>query len=230
MPINIPITISDNSMYKSLFILVVVASLILFYLGAGKNRRIWMFLVPWVLVTGLLADNGFFLNLDTQPPRFAFILIGAVLLCFLLFHFLKQSNVNPGFLLAVHLLRIPVEIVIYQQYVEGNVPVYMTFAGWNFDIVVGISALLIFYYRFISGKFPRKEFMLLWNIAGILFLGFIVTIAVLSSPLPLQVLAFDQPNVMVLMFPYVWLPAIVVPLVLMSHILMIRRIIQDAVV
>jgi hypothetical protein len=36
--------------------------------------------------------------------------------------------------------------------------------------------------------------------------------------MPAQQLNFDQPNRAVLYFPYVWLPAIVVPIVLFSHL------------
>jgi hypothetical protein len=66
--------------------------------------------------------------------------------------------------------------------------------------------------------------MLLWNCGGILLLSVIVTIAVLSAPLPFQQLAFKQPNVAVLQFPFTWLPAYVVPVVLLSHIIFIKKI------
>lgn len=61
---------------------------------------------------------------------------------------------------------------------------------------------------------------------GILFLLFIVSIAILSSPLPIQQLAFDQPNIALLIFPYTFLPTCVVPIVLMSHILLLKMNIQ----
>ncbi|MEM9987092.1 MAG: hypothetical protein AAF804_18515, partial [Bacteroidota bacterium] len=49
-----------------------------------------------------------------------------------------------------------------------------------------------------------------------------VGIAILSAPLPFQQLAFEQPNVAVLRFPYVLLPGVVVPLVLLSHLLSLK--------
>jgi len=47
----------------------------------------------------------------------------------------------------------------------------------------------------------------------------------LSARTPFQQLAFDQPNIGVTLFPFVWLPSVVVPLVLVSHIAAIRQLV-----
>jgi hypothetical protein len=62
-----------------------------------------------------------------------------------------------------------------------------------------------------------------WNIAGVIFLSIIACIAILSAPLPLQQFAFEQPNIALLKFPYVFLPAFIVPLVFTSHFLMLKK-------
>jgi hypothetical protein len=51
----------------------------------------------------------------------------------------------------------------------------------------------------------------------------IVSNAILSAPFPFQQFAFDQPNIAVLYFPFIWLPCCVVPLVLLSHLAAIRQ-------
>jgi len=51
----------------------------------------------------------------------------------------------------------------------------------------------------------------------------IVTTALLAAPTPFQRFAFDQPNVAVLYFPFVWLPACVVPIALLAHLVAIWR-------
>jgi hypothetical protein len=66
---------------------------------------------------------------------------------------------------------------------------------------------------------------LVWNFICLGLLFNIVVHAVLSAPLPFQQLAFDQPNVAILYFPYVWLPAFIVPVVLLSHLVAIRKLI-----
>jgi cytochrome c oxidase assembly factor CtaG len=99
------------------------------------------------------------------------------------------------------------------------VPQIMTFEGWNFDIIIGLSAIAMLAWRWYSGKGISRRFYRIWNIAGIVFLTIIVTIAILSAPSPIQQLGFGQPNTAVSRFPYVLLPALVVPLVLLSHLL-----------
>jgi hypothetical protein len=98
----------------------------------------------------------------------------------------------------------------------------MTFEGSNPDILSGISALLVYYFIFIKRK-SSPTFLLVWNFIGLALLINIVIHAVLSAPSPFQQLAFEQPNVAVFYFPFIWLPSCVVPLVLFSHLASIRQ-------
>ena len=110
-----------------------------------------------------------------------------------------------------------VEIVLLWLYIGGQVPRIMTFEGYNFDIVSGILAPIVYLIAFRGGKVNRPA-LIAYNILGLLLLANIVSIAVLSLPSPLQLLAFDQPNVAVTYFPFIWLPTIVVPIVLFAHL------------
>lgn len=97
----------------------------------------------------------------------------------------------------------------------------MTFEGRNFDILSGISAPFIYYFGFIKYKLSNK-ILLAWNILCLGLLINIVTNAVLSLPYPFQQFAFSQPNIAILYFPFIWLPAVIVPIVLLSHLASIR--------
>jgi hypothetical protein len=55
----------------------------------------------------------------------------------------------------------------------------------------------------------------------------IVMLAILSSPTQFQQLAFEQPNIAIAYFPFVWLPSIVVPIVLISHLAAIRQLLKQ---
>ncbi|MBK9635957.1 MAG: hypothetical protein IPO64_16130 [Bacteroidetes bacterium] len=99
----------------------------------------------------------------------------------------------------------------------------MTFKGWNFDILMGISAVFLLLYLLLTKRKLSRAFILIWNLLGLLLLVNIVIIGILSAPLPIQQLAFDQPNIAVLQFPFIFLPALLVPLVFLSHILTIKK-------
>ena len=92
------------------------------------------------------------------------------------------------------------------------------------DIFSGITAPFIYYFGFVRRKLP-VGLLLAWNILCFSILCFTVVNGVLAAPTPFQQFAFDQPNIAVLYFPYVWLAGIVVPLVLCAHLVTIRRLI-----
>ncbi len=210
-------------MLASTFIIITLLSLILFYLGTGKDKRVLWVSIGWILVIGLISYSGYFENTLAKPPRFLFVIVATIGLSLYLYRITRRNSLRTPFLVAVHVLRIPVEVTLYQLFLQEKVPIIMTFKGYNFDILVGISAMILLAYMLLSRKNPLQPFFLWWNVAGILFLATIVVTAILSSPLPIQQLAFDQPNTAVLTFPFSFLPAYIVPIVLLSHLLTISK-------
>ena len=202
------------------FALVSLLSLLLFYFGTGRNKRLVLIFIGWQVVVGSLALAGIFSN---KPFTFPVVLIGTVIFSLFYLQNIDKQQLNTKTLVSIHVLRIPVELLLYGLFLEKKVPQLMTFSGWNFDILIGISALLLLLYSYFTQKQITKRFLLIWNGIGIVFLLIIVSLAILSSPLPIQQLAFEQPNIAVLAFPYCFLPSCVVPLVLLSHILLIRQ-------
>lgn len=194
-------------------------SLLLLYLGAGRDKRLLLFFISWQIIVGALASLNVF---EKQPNLFPIIILGTVALTFVSLKRIDKQKLNPNILLAVHILRIPVELILFQLYLHKKIPILMTFKGWNFDILVGVSALVILVYQLLSKRKINRQLFLIWNFVGILFLFIIVSLAVLSSPLPIQQFAFDQPNIAVLEFPYCFLPSCIVPIVLIAHILLIK--------
>ena len=93
----------------------------------------------------------------------------------------------------------------------------MTFEGRNFDILSGLTAPLIYWLAFRGGK-TNRPLLIVWNFFALGLLINIVTNAALSIPYQTQMLAFEQPNRAVLYFPFVWLPAVIVPIVLFCHL------------
>lgn len=98
----------------------------------------------------------------------------------------------------------------------------MTFESRNFDVLSGLSAPLVYYYGFVKRQLPRGV-LIVWNVVFLGLLLNIVFMAALSVPSPFQQLAFEQPNVAILYFPFVWLPSVVVLLVLLAHVAALRQ-------
>ena len=181
--------------------------------------RLLFFLIPfWMAVQFFLARTGFYLKTEVIPPRiFLFAMLPPLLLILLLFLFGRESLIAKlplAGLALVHIVRIPVELTLHWLFEAGTVPQLMTFHGTNFDILSGLTAPLAYY-------FARKEMrtaLLIWNLAALALVLNVVITAILCVPTPLQRLAFDQPNVAVLHSPFIWLPAIIVPIVFFAHV------------
>jgi len=103
----------------------------------------------------------------------------------------------------------------------------MTFEGRNFDILSGLTAPLIIWLAW-KNDVPDRKILLAWNFICLALLINIVVNAVLSAPFPFQQFGFDQPNIAVLYFPFVWLPGFVVPAVLVSHLIAIRALLKKS--
>ncbi|MBU2945295.1 hypothetical protein [Zobellia uliginosa] len=210
-------------MLRILFVIVTLLALIIFYFGIGKNRRVLVTSLVWLLFMGLISYNGYLENTDAKPPRFLFVMVATAFVVMIIYKSVDKSNIKIGFLTAVHTVRVPVELFLFELYLQEQIPALMTFKGWNFDILIGIFSFFILFYLVYNKKNLPRFMMLLWNIIGLLFLATIVFLAVFSAPLPIQQFAFDQPNIAVVQFPYVFLPTLIVPVVFLSHLLSIKK-------
>ncbi|GAB3934529.1 hypothetical protein [Larkinella terrae] len=183
-------------------------------------------ILTWLAVLLALAQSDFFLKTDAVPPRFFMVILPPFTLILALFltknsrRFLDQLPIQT--LTWLNTIRVPVELALYGLFIHHFIPELMTFEGRNFDILSGLTAPLAAYWASQNTAAARRK-LLIWNILALLLLINIVTHAVLAAPLPIQQLAFDQPNVGVLKFPFVGLPGVVVPLVLFGHLVSIRQ-------
>lgn len=196
------------------------------------SGKLALFLIAfWMVFQTSLAIGGFYQKTDVAPPRiFAFAALPAFALIVLYFAFFRREFIEQlplNVLTLLHVVRIPVEMVLLWLFQGGLIPEVMTFEGRNFDILSGITAPIIYLLAFRGGKVNRA-LLIVWNVAALLLLVNIVTTAVLAFPSPMQHIAFDQPNRAVMYFPYVWLPAIVVPIVLFSHVASLWKLYRGA--
>lgn len=218
---------------SAIFILTTIATLVLFYFAvkkvSPKANVILIFLCAWLLITGILALQGFFSNTNVTPPRLMFG-VGATFLVIVIL-FINQSSrklidrLPLSNLTYINIVRVPVELVLYWLFIYKAAPELMTFEGRNFDILAGLTAPIIGYLYF-TKKILNRKILLIWNVICLGLLLNIVIIAILSAPFPFQKFAFDQPNVGVLYFPFIWLPVFIVPVILLGHLVSIRQLLK----
>lgn len=218
--------------YVAIIFIATVLLTLYFFVRAVKNKKVVLSVcVVWLVLQALIANTGFYLDTLTMPPHFTLAVAPALLAIIMLFatkagrRFIDKIDFRTITLLSI--VRIPVEIVLYWLFVNKAVPQLMTFEGRNFDIISGITAPVIYFVCFKRSNVVNKKLLLLWNIVALALLLNIVINAVLSAPFRFQQFAFDQPNIAVLYFPYVWLPSFIVMIVLFNHLIALRRLIQN---
>jgi hypothetical protein len=218
---NLPFYIS------AVFMLITALTVYLFYKATSRSKAFLLIVLFWLIVQTVLSLNSFYTITYTLPPRFVLLIAPPVLLLAVLFLTAPGKRFIDGlslqYLTLLHVIRIPVELVLFWLMLHKAIPQLMTFEGSNFDILSGLTAPVVYYIFFIK-KQRSQKLLLVWNVICLLLLFNIVIRAILAAPSPFQQLAFAQPNIAILYFPFVWLPGCIVPLVLFSHIVAIRKI------
>jgi hypothetical protein len=193
---------------------------------ASGSRRLLILMCAWLALQAVVANTGYYAVTDTLPPRLAlaagppFVAIAGLFLTRAGRAFLDSLDLRR--LTLLHVVRLPVELVLLWLCQAGLVPEIMTFEGRNFDIVAGVTAPIVALFAFQNGQ-PRRAVLLAWNVVC---LGLVLNIAVvgmLSAPTPFQQFGVDQPNLAVLRTPFIWLPALIVPAVVLAHLAAIRQ-------
>lgn len=188
------------------------------------------FIIIILFVSSILSYTGFLEDYDAMPPRLPVVLFLEIACIIGIFasakgrDFIKKMPITT--LTHIHIIRVPVEIVLWWLFKEHVIDSILTFEGNNYDIIVGISAP--FAGLFLVGLRSKSQFgAIVWNIAGIVLLANIVYYAISCAPYPFQSMCFEIPNTFIFRFPYIWLPVFVVPAVLFCHIASIYKLLAE---
>ncbi|HMG82086.1 MAG TPA: hypothetical protein VK559_03545 [Ferruginibacter sp.] len=216
---NLPVYISI------FFVLTTLLTVWLFYRATKKSTITIIVLLSWLAVQMFIALTGFYL-LTTSTSRFPFLIIPPIVFIIILF-IVKSGrkyidNLDIKMLTILQTIRIPVELLLFCLFINGKIPKIMTFEGRNFDMLAGLSAPVIYYFGYIKNTIG-KNILIGWNFICLGLLLNIVIIAVLSAPFSFQQFGFEQPNIAIFYFPFIWLPCCVVPLVLFSHLISLKH-------
>ncbi len=180
-----------------------------------------------LLLSALAARSGLLRQFDRVPPPAALLIVSVFALAAAigLSRWGASAAVDLPFttLIGLQAFRLPLELVMHRAAALGIMPNELSYSGYNFDIVTGAGALLLWSLLRLDIRVPRWG-LWLWNLWGIACLAVIAVIAVTTSPM--MRLFGDDPrhvNSWVLSFPYVWLPVALVTIAMASHAVVTRR-------
>lgn len=209
------------------FGLTVLFALFMFYKATNYSKTFLIIILLWMAAQAMISLSGFYKITSTLPPRAALLLVPPLVITIILFSTKKGQmfidSLDIKTLTLFHIIRLPIELTLFWLFIHKGVPELMTFEGRNFDILSGITAPVMYYLVFVKMKMS-KTMLLIWNFICLALLLNIAFNAILSVPGVFQQFAFEQPNVGIITFPFIFLPSVLVPLVLFSHLVVIRRI------
>lgn len=212
-----------------LFLLVAILTIVIFHFANGKSKKLTALILFWSLLQSTLAFFGFYQKTDLIPPRFLIVLVPVLFI--IIFGLTKKrlnwiiQNRNTAWSTFLHTIRIAVEIILFYLFIDKMLPELMTFEGRNFDILAGISAPIIgiLWLR----KTIGRRTLIIWNCLGLFLILFVFGNGILSSELPIQMFGFEQPTIAPNYFPFILLPATIVPIVIYTHITDIIKLWKD---
>lgn len=209
------------------FVAIVLSTAVGFYL-ALRSRTFLLLMGTWVAIQTAMGLSGAFQNTSVLPPRImllgmlpALILLGAF--AFSGWGMRCTQEIDLRWLTLCHSVRVFVELVLAVLYQHGAMSVLVTYHGFNFDILSGMTAPVMAILLFKDGKLKWPRGLLIWNVVCLLLLLVVIATAILSTPSPLQRWSFDQPNIAILHWPFCLLPAFVAPMMVGGHVLAIRK-------
>jgi hypothetical protein len=176
----------------------------------------------WIALTGVAASRG--VLHFSAPPTMLIVIVASLAIAIGLALSTVGARIIAGVPIAVLVgyqgFRVIVELVLHRAYVEGLMPVQMSYAGRNFDIVSGLSAIIVGVW--LAAGNPSRLVVGVWNTLGLALLLNVLVVAMLSAPTPFRVFMNEPSNVWITRAPWVWLPAVMVLAAILGHVLVYR--------
>lgn len=225
MPETLPLSLTYS--FYALIAWGLSSLFIAFRILAGDNVKLGIALrlgvLAWLGVPAVLALRGLFFQMGVTPPylmRVVFLM--ALMICLFSFSAWGKwaaERLPLSFLVGLQGFRFPLEILLYSLAGRALLPVEMTFAGYNFDIVTGVLALVL--WLLLHLRLAPAWALWAFNLLGMIFLVTVVTVAVLSFPEPFGL--FTPNTLLMAFYPWIWLPTFLVQLALLAHLLLFRK-------
>lgn len=179
--------------------------------------------IVWMTLTWRAAESGVLRLWDATPPPFLLFAAAILAMTVALGSTGYGRRLAHGLplwaLVGIQSFRLPLELAMHAMYERGVMPEQMSYSGRNFDIVTGVTALILAWMVWTGVAGRRLVFV--WNVIGLVLVLNVVTVGILSTP-RFRLFGEERINVFVTYTPFVWLPAVMVLAAVAGHVIVFR--------
>ena len=186
--------------------------------------RIGALLATWFIAVTAAAVAGAWL--DPAVPRPLGYLIPALLLALVLWRagWLQAAvqALSPSAIPWLQTLRIGGGLTLFAAWASGFAPWGWVAAAGTGDILVGLGAAAVAALLGTGLAWSRSA-AIAWNVFGLVDIAHTMVRGLLAAPGPQQQIFETPANLVPVVFPFIYLPAFIVPLTILLHILSLQQ-------
>lgn len=199
------------------FLVITVYIIFAFAKSNNLKKTTLPIIIGWSVLISILAYLGLYhYNEGDKFSTFPLVIVPPGIFIVYLIRNKFYENRNIRWSIAVHIVRFPVELLLFQLAIRELLPMEMTYKGWNFDIIPGITSILILFWM--KYKSINRTFLLSWNVLGLFFILFILSNGFLSQEMLYKNFGYTVPNTAIAYFPIILLGGVIVPIVIYTHL------------
>lgn len=226
----IPIDIAIGFTLLPLVVLATFAFLLI-----KHSRTLWWVvavIAGWTILTGAMAYSGVLAEFTSFPPWIPLLVLIQLAFVLWLSWFSSWSEVLaeiPHYILVgLQCFRVPVELLLATLATRKLLAIEMTYYGRNFDVLEGITGVVLAIWLRRRGEERLRFVVLAWNLTGLSLVTVVLAHGILSVPYPSQLLNLSVPTFVIAYFPVVWLLTVLVPMAYFLHLVSIKRCLAKA--
>ena len=186
--------------------------------------RLGALLGTWFLAITAAAVSGAWL--DPGVPRALGYLVPVLLLALVLWRagWLQAAvrTLSPAAIPWLQTMRIGGGLTLFAAWASGLAPWGWVATAGTGDILVGLGAVAVALLLGTGLAWSRTAAQV-WNVFGLVDMAHTMMRGLLSAPGPQQRFFENPPNLVPAIFPFIYLPAFIVPLTILLHILSLQQ-------
>ncbi len=184
-----------------------------------------IFLLLWHLYIFLIAQTGMLQEYNLSPRIPLFLVLPTFIFIGIFAYVNRNKNwlqkIPEHWLIFYQTFRICIEIIFVFSIAEGILHSNMTIEGYNYDMIFAFSAPLVGYWVY-KKKTGAKKIAIWWNFLGLSVIASIIFVVITTAYFP----GFYGSSEELMpkrfgMYPYVLVPAFLMPSAVFIHVLSI---------